>query len=574
MDIKQIGLYDILKNIENNQYDIPEFQRDFVWKPQSITFLLDSIFKNYPIGAFLILPSNNIKLNSTKLNFYCKLKENVKENYYVLDGQQRLTSIARSLLLGDIKNSFYLDIEKYCLYCISERQKIEKDKYIQGYSYNGDCLFESEKNKENVDLIIKNKKLIRVDLLRDSKYDNPNIFDLTNYLDIFFKQYNINPAYNNEIKNMIRNKISETFYSYKLIMQQLDQNETIEAICRIFETINSTGIKLTIFDLLVAKTFNINFNLKQTYEKIKNELEIIDLEQENFIHIILMAKQINNMNLPTLTKENLFNLKEEDFNEEIINSFKTSLNNYYEWKNTERIFKKLPSETIITLLLAIDIVRIKNKKHSIFKTSKQVIKNFIISRAFAVPNYNKSIIANDYKILKDLFNSENESSNYKYHLSELFKNCLVEPVTKNDILQTNNKSKLYAIVLTLLYSNIHKDLEANSYDNIINIEEHHIIPKRTCQKESINKIHMNSVANILLIDSTLNKKIYDKNPNIYFEDIIMKHKDIKIFKSYELLPISDNITKNFDKYEVFLEKRAEALADNVNEYLKVNNLLK
>ncbi len=89
----------------NIKYQIPNFQRAFVWKKENIVSLLDSIWKNYPIGALLALPMSKIHLAHTSLeikNNFTKNEYNKNNSFYILDGQQRLTSLAIALVAGEM----------------------------------------------------------------------------------------------------------------------------------------------------------------------------------------------------------------------------------------------------------------------------------------------------------------------------------------------------------------------------------------------------------------------------------------------------------------------------------------
>ncbi|NSP07825.1 DUF262 domain-containing protein [Enterococcus faecalis] len=96
----------LIKKIDNNEYVLPALQREFVWKPEQIERLFDSIMKGYPIGSFSFWNVQNENIN--KYEFYNILKEyhqrdarhNTKINIShkdsvtaILDGQQRITSI-------------------------------------------------------------------------------------------------------------------------------------------------------------------------------------------------------------------------------------------------------------------------------------------------------------------------------------------------------------------------------------------------------------------------------------------------------------------------------------------------
>lgn len=71
-----ITLQDIVKNIKNNNYLIPKFQRDFVWNTGDISDLGDSIIRGYPISSLLTMPENGtLTVGSSNL---------VKDDFYTI----------------------------------------------------------------------------------------------------------------------------------------------------------------------------------------------------------------------------------------------------------------------------------------------------------------------------------------------------------------------------------------------------------------------------------------------------------------------------------------------------------
>ena len=100
------SIADALKRIQTNEYVLPAIQREFVWWPEQIETLFDSLMQGYPFGTFLfwkVQPET-----SGKFKFYDFVR-----NYHerdaahcpdlgslpnqaliaVLDGQQRLTAL-------------------------------------------------------------------------------------------------------------------------------------------------------------------------------------------------------------------------------------------------------------------------------------------------------------------------------------------------------------------------------------------------------------------------------------------------------------------------------------------------
>jgi len=96
---------------------IPKFQRDFVWNTKDILDLGDSMMRGYPISSLLIMAENgslNVGSHSLSKDDPPRDFEHKDDDsdikFYVLDGQQRLTSISKLFLNYDNKNEYYFDL--------------------------------------------------------------------------------------------------------------------------------------------------------------------------------------------------------------------------------------------------------------------------------------------------------------------------------------------------------------------------------------------------------------------------------------------------------------------------------
>ena len=88
----------LISDIEKGQIKIPQFQRNFVWDMKQSAKLMDSILKGYPIGTFIFWKTKE-RLRTIKDIGGIKLPDPPEGDFvdYVLDGQQRITSIFASL---------------------------------------------------------------------------------------------------------------------------------------------------------------------------------------------------------------------------------------------------------------------------------------------------------------------------------------------------------------------------------------------------------------------------------------------------------------------------------------------
>lgn len=96
----------VLQRIQRSDYVLPAIQREFVWSPEQIARLFDSLMQGYPIGSFLFWAVKQPKINDYRFydfmldyhqrtNAYCKRIGSIDSDAItaVLDGQQRLTAL-------------------------------------------------------------------------------------------------------------------------------------------------------------------------------------------------------------------------------------------------------------------------------------------------------------------------------------------------------------------------------------------------------------------------------------------------------------------------------------------------
>jgi len=98
--METITIREILDQVARGQIRIPAFQRGFVWEPDRVAYLMDSIHRRYPFGSLLFWRTKE-KLKVQRDLGPFKLPE-PKMDYpidYVLDGQQRVTAIFGSFKL-------------------------------------------------------------------------------------------------------------------------------------------------------------------------------------------------------------------------------------------------------------------------------------------------------------------------------------------------------------------------------------------------------------------------------------------------------------------------------------------
>jgi len=95
--VDELKLSDIVNDIEHGHLRIPRFQRDFVWERSKVIKLLDSIYKEYPIGSFFLWETtgkyNLFYRDLPELGILPKQPRADEKLKFILDGQQRICSL-------------------------------------------------------------------------------------------------------------------------------------------------------------------------------------------------------------------------------------------------------------------------------------------------------------------------------------------------------------------------------------------------------------------------------------------------------------------------------------------------
>lgn len=85
MALEQLSVCEIVRRAVSKNVDIPEFQREFVWEPEKVKFLAESLYRDYPIGSFLLWDSSEYQEARTA--------QGSRASLWIVDGQQRTTAL-------------------------------------------------------------------------------------------------------------------------------------------------------------------------------------------------------------------------------------------------------------------------------------------------------------------------------------------------------------------------------------------------------------------------------------------------------------------------------------------------
>ena len=348
---------------------------------------------------------------------------------------------------------------------------------------------------------------------------------------------------------------------------KLDKNLTLDAVCKIFETINTTGLKLSSFDICVAKFMRQGKDLREMMEDVKKDevLKNIFDQDENLLlqAIALLARKSPKANaLPD-------NLSLQDINEwwdKAVSGFKfivTELDKIGVGisKNTQL----LPYAPVLPLFSALairtNIINEPKSNLAVIGKFERKIKQFFYTTACAF-YYTEGTDAKIEKNFNELFEWINDDNK---------KPVIVTTGVQWNTAKLINYTKDSAFgkaVLCLINSESPDDFYTNhTVGNGIDKAEcqlHHIFPK--AQYKDIYK-NINSIFNFTFITSESNNYIKDNKTCTYLKDIIkdtgrsennlieLLDKHLINKKCYECLKTED--------FNGFISNRAEMIKDKL-----------
>jgi hypothetical protein len=256
-------LHDLLKEVSTGRAQLPEFQRGWVWPDKNIASLLASISLGYPAGTLMMLRTGGdvrFKLRPVEGS---TPPAGTQPERLILDGQQRLTSLFQAVASGrpvetqdvrkhKISGWFYMDMRKALNHNADREDAVlflPTDRVQRNFrgEITADC---STPEKEYEACFFPLAKVFGTDDW------NMGFQEYWNYDRDKIKFWS---SFNQEVIGQ--------FNRYQLPVIELNRDTPRQAVCQVFEKVNTGGVTLTVFELLTATFAADEFDLRQHWEK-------------------------------------------------------------------------------------------------------------------------------------------------------------------------------------------------------------------------------------------------------------------------------------------------------------------
>ncbi|ASC70364.1 hypothetical protein XM38_013020 [Halomicronema hongdechloris C2206] len=292
-DSTKEGLSDLLRSIRKGDIQLPDFQRGWVWDDEHVRSLLASISLSYPIGAVMMLQTGNedVKFKARPIEGV-QLSSPVEADRLILDGQQRLTSLFQALnaerpvLTRDLRGRpiyrwYYLDMEAVL------NPNVEREDAVVS-------LPDTRQVKNFRGEVIEDYSTPEKEYER-GLFPISQVFDCSNWQEGHQEYWDYDK---DKIKlfSQFNKEIIKRFEQYQVPVISLGKETPKEAVCQVFEKVNTGGVSLTVFELLTATFAAEDYLLRQDWADRKarlTEFRILEyIESTDFLQSVTLVASL------------------------------------------------------------------------------------------------------------------------------------------------------------------------------------------------------------------------------------------------------------------------------------------
>lgn len=567
------GITTYLDELKNHNYQIPTFQRDVVWDKENVKKLWDSIYKFYPLGSILVWKTN-LKLHNHRSIGGHEIDDpnfSRSEYQYLLDGQQRTTSLLTSLYGGSIEGkpdfdpSLYIDLS------------IESTDDTDDESYKSRFLYWEEIDSRNGEL--------RRNVGRQKRYDEGVIIKLqdikNNFNEVQEKIVNhpeVNQQYNHHYWVELR-RVQQVLDNYRISFIELKGIQVSE-VCQIFERINQAGKPLDIFDIVVAKTYRTKtddykgFYLRDLIDEFRsiNNSRFLQIDDFDYLQIlaILIRENIEDSGIRNITPRYLNDITTEQIESIWKNAKKAILKTFDFFENT----LNLKGPQLIPYRYF--YLTISNYFYENRNPNYDFLKKYFWYHAF----HNKDLLSNtgDINTHIELLNKEKQNNEIRFERFLIDKNTLRTSSYSSKGRISRAILALYATKQPLDWKYTDRFVIADNFFFTTDKPNlHHIFPTNyLSQHAGNNKLDHNSLMNIAYLTQLTNLHISDRAPLEYIKEYDLNPNFEGVIKSH-MLPIEilqwarmEDMPK--DALDQFIECRIDLIINELEKQLSGINI--
>ena len=546
---------------------LPHFQRYFDWNKNNVRDFWESIFNDYYVGSFLLWDTDRTpELGIQPILGVAKNEEEIRPDSIILDGQQRITSLyyaikAPKFPLRGSKIPLYLYVNFYHYFDENFKgevieihtQKINREDSFERMLFP---LYELEKYNKWVDDL--------EDCLLTQTEDHDKI---------------------RKIRRIIDKKLRHMWEGFEIPYIALPESMELFQVTDIFENINTKGKLLSVFDLLIARLYKYNIELKKMWDAtLKNYPNISRYSKaipKTPIYILQAmsllyekgssAKRADILDIYS----NIYEKSDRDFEEDwddiadYMNKAIEKLENMRDGFGVKDE-KELPFAPMIPVLAALlKVIDENEKKAECYKKVNKWYWSAIFTNAYSQAA--DSQMTQDVKELKKWFDDDKEIPKTIIQMTREISNLYFREI------QTKSNAK-YRGIMSLIALEGAKDFDTSqTLENAKGNDKDHIFPKSFNFGFGSNK-HVHSILNMTWMSDSTNRKIKRcKKPSLYAQEFVRDKYNNDKAQFNEILKTHFINQKSFDyllddKFEEFISEREKIIISKIKDIIEYDEI--
>jgi hypothetical protein len=557
-------LSEVVKLAQDGQVAIPLFQREFVWTRQDISDLFESILRGYYVGSLLFWTVNGDPDLKIEAVYGTGITEDkLKPRYLILDGQQRVSAIFYATAgpnrpLWNTKRPyvFFIDLRK---------------------------LLEIDSTDEPAPLVI---SLPRTDAEKVGLMKQPAqfqkwyfpIFEFKNFhewLDNFGEHMesrtDISQDKAREIKKRLRLFLRQVWEKFEIPIIKLPEGMQLVDVAKIFEKLNSTGVILTVFDLLNARMVKHNIGLREMWDSAKETSPLLkQFSEGNDRFPVYLLQTIALLRDKPSKSEELLKLVPENFRSDWERACQTieralrKITNLREDGYGVLSNKWLPYMTMLPVLAnLLERLEKRDDKPVCISKAKSWYWSSIITHAYS--GSTDTQVSLDSRQLLEWFEDDGKVPETVLEARREMKSLNLGQVSRMS-------DAVYKGVMCLVALKGGRDFRKVDMIEFSTLDDHHIFPKsKTSEFNAGNKI--NAIANKTLIERETNENyIRNARPSQYLARIMREQgiSEDEMSKRLETHLITPSAFKALmaDDFASFVSLRESAIENELNSLIE------
>lgn len=556
-------LIELMKEVDSGAAQLPDFQRGWVWDDGRIRALILSVIHNFPVGAAMFLEYGNESIHfKHKPIEGSPANPTMEPNELILDGQQRLTSLYNALYSRnpvhtktdkgkDIDRCYYLDIVK------ALDPKADDEEGVISVPASKKITSDFGR-KVDIDISTREQefklKMFPLNIILDTSEEQ-------NWQNEYYKYYNYDAEVIKQFTELFSKVINPT-QQYQMPVILLDKTTPKEAVCQVFENVNTGGVSLTVFELVTAIFAMDDFQLRKDWEERKKKYFSGDLLSKvtatDFLTALTLLSSFKSGGTVSCKKKDVLALTLDEYKKYadiLCKGFSLAEKLLME----ERIFSSvdLPYSTQLIPLSTICTVLVDgNRIHttSVKNRGKQWYWCGVFGELYG--SANETRYANDIVQVVDWINNDG-------NLPKTVTDFYFNPMRLLGL--QSRQSAAYKGVMALILQNHARDFISGTemdFSTFANekIDIHHIFPKDYCIEKGYDKRKWNSVVNKTPLSARSNREIGGKAPSVYLSRLEKKGSVSSVdLDQYVESHWIDHCMLRGDDFQNFITDRAKKL---------------